>query len=148
MLRVSLDEESSEYNEGASGSTGRRSVNEKLAKKLPEEGPPHPVYELSDKELAFLRMKAISVGNFAVLCMRRMFTVEERTAANTCISGKRRKIRLDITGERLNKIYQYVLKGFAIPENGTQNAIKQCNMCMDQANRNFRLYLERSVDLP
>ena len=112
-----------------------------------EHGPPHPVYELSEEKLSLLRMKAISVGNFAVLCMRDMFTIEERTAPNTCISGKRGKLKLDYTGKRLEKIHKYVLNAFNVKDNALKSTIKQCNTCMDQANRNIRpsTHLDRQL---
>ena len=110
---------------------------------LSEKGPLHPVYELSGEQLGNIRIKAISVGNFAALCMREMFTIEERLAPNTCISGMRGKHKLDYSGERLNKIYQYVLEAFAISDHAVKSTIKQCNLCMDHANRNLKSSITR-----
>ena len=113
-------------------------LSEKLSTMLSDKGPICPVYELSEEQIGVIRTKAMSIGNFAALCMREMFTVEERTAPNTCISGKRGTFKLDYTGERIQKIYQYVLKTFSIKENELQTTIKKCNMSMDHANRDLR----------
>ena len=113
-------------------------LSKKNSTMLSDKGPICPVYELSEEQIGVIRTKAMSIGNFAALCMREMFTIEERTVPNTCISGKRGTFKLDYTGERIQKIYQYVLQTFSIKENAMKTTIKQCNMSMDQANRDLR----------
>ena len=110
-----------------------------MTSKLQLEGPESPVFELADSLLRFLKVKASSMGNFAVLCMREMFTIEERKNSN--ISGKRGKCKLDPSGQRLDTIISYVMKIYNIPESKRIPARKQCYLTMDQANRNLRTLL-------
>ena len=114
---------------------------------LSEKGPLHSVYELSGEQLSNIRIKAISVGNFAVLCMREMFTIEKRLAPNTCISGMKGKHELDHSSERLDKIYQYVLEAFAISDHAVNSTIKPCNICMDKGNSNLKFTITRRTGI-
>ena len=99
-------------------------------------GPELPVFELSDSLLQFMKLKAKSSSNFAVLCMREMFTLEERKNSN--ISGTRGKFKLDPNGQRLDTIISYVMKVYNITESERFRYRKQCFLTMDQANRNLR----------
>ena len=95
-----------------------------------------PQYHLNQTTLLSFRNRATSRRNFAVMCMRVMFTEEERVHTN--ISGLKGRAKLDPTGERLEKIYQYVMSMYDVPQTHETIARRECHLAMDEANRKFR----------
>ena len=92
--------------------------------------------ELSDQILDRLRMQASSRRNFAVLCMRLMFRDEERVGTN--IGGSKGRAKLDPSNSRLSAIYRYVIQMYQVPEEQQNQAIQECIIAIDLANRNFK----------
>ena len=92
--------------------------------------------ELTEAQINIIKATAPSRKNFAVRCMRRMFSEEDRRSAN--IGGQRGRPKLDPTGERLSRIYDYVMSCYEVPEEDRIPLWKECHLAMDVANRNFR----------
>ena len=101
-----------------------------------EEGPAAPVMRLSMGKVRVVSSRATSVGNFAVLCMREMFTVNERKEGN--VAGSKGRSPLDPTGHRLSQIYAYAIDVYKVSDADRMKALKICQCAMDQANRNLR----------
>ena len=96
------------------------------------------VHELPAEELNLLRQKATSLKNFAVLCMRKMFSEEERKHRN--IGGQRGKPMLDPSGDRLRRIYAYLMTTYDVPQADQRALWRDCEVAIDVANRGFRKY--------
>ena len=92
--------------------------------------------DLSEPQLNYFKLQATSRKNFAVLCMRKMFSEDERRCGN--VAGQRGKLKLDPTGERLSKICSYVSAFYDVSEEDRMAVWRECRNAMDVANRNFR----------
>ena len=95
------------------------------------------VEEIPQQKLVELRIKALSQKNFAVLCMREIFTEEER--ANSNFSGNRGRKKLDPSGKRLRLIFKYIMDTYHVAEVDQANVWRDCQQAMNDAN----VYLRR-----
>ena len=103
---------------------------------------PGQMHTIPRNRLSVLFEKAVSLRNFAVLCMREMFTDQERVGST--VTGKRQKHdkrKLDPTGSRLQLIYNYVMQMYKIPNNERHIVWGECKLAIKDAN----LYLERTT---
>ena len=91
-----------------------------------------PVREIPESRLITLLEKSVSQRNFAVLCMRELFTEEERV--NATISGERGNRKLDPSGERLKLIYKYLMQTCRPGNDNPQTIWEDCQTAMNKAN--------------
>ena len=108
------------------------------------DGVAYGVTELTEIQLCLLKSKATSFRNFAVWCMRMLFTGDERRNSN--IAGQRGKSKLDPTGERLHNIYDYVFRYYSLPQQDRHSIEKECRLAIDEANRNFKKFKYKDPD--
>ena len=92
---------------------------------------------ISETRLKNLHMKAVSQRNFAVLCMRELFSESERRNTNIC--GHKGKAMLDPSGERLKRIYHYVINMYNVQRDDCMKVWRECQQALNVAN----LYLNR-----
>ena len=102
------------------------------------------MYTIPRDRLYILRKKAVSQKNFAVLCMRELFTEEERVGSTVTdkYSYAGRKRRLDPTGRRLQLIYNYVMQMYNVPVEDRQTVWEDCKLGFYSAN----VYLKRTIN--
>ena len=102
---------------------------------------PGQMHTIPRNRLSVLFEKAVSQRNFAVLCMREMFTDQERVGST--VTGKcSYKRKLDPTGRRLQLIYNYVMQMYNIPNKQRHIVWTECQLAMTNAN----LYLKRTIN--
>ncbi len=102
-----------------------------------EQGPSEPVLELSRNTLLNIRHTASSAKNFAVHCMRRMFTVESRLQPDLNWNGKKGKGPLSPEGRRKGAIKLYVQEHYNVTD--TRKMYAQMASAIDKCNRNLRI---------